>query len=114
MQGKVFAARRFIAQLTLPIAMLAAGFLAERVFEPAMQSGGVLASIWGGILGAEPGAGIALLFVLIGLAATFTGVSGYAVPVIRRAETILPDSVNSDAVASVAAQPEPGSVAAET
>ncbi|TVR20855.1 MAG: MFS transporter [Anaerolineaceae bacterium] len=93
LQGKVFAVRRFIAQGTLPIAMLTAGFLADNVLEPAMQPDGSLAPVLGNLLGTTPGSGIALLFVTLGLIATFIGLIGYAVPAIRHAETILPDFV---------------------
>ncbi|MFN8452092.1 MAG: MFS transporter [Anaerolineae bacterium] len=39
-QGRVFAARRMIAQIVAPVSMLLAGPLADRIFEPAMQAGG--------------------------------------------------------------------------
>ena len=40
LQGRVFAARGMIAQISAPVAMLLAGPLADRVFEPAMMPGG--------------------------------------------------------------------------
>jgi MFS family permease len=90
-QGRVFAARRAIAWLIMPLAQLAAGPLADRVFEPAMQPGGSLAATFGRLVGTGDGAGMALILVLSGLAAAMAGVGGYAVRVVRDAEDILPD-----------------------
>ena len=91
LQGRVFAARRLIAQIAGPVSMLVAGFLADDLFEPAMMPGGALAPLFGGLVGTQPGAGIALLFVITGLLLTISGLAGYAVPAIRNIETILPD-----------------------
>lgn len=90
-QGRVFAARRLIAQLAFPISLLLAGPLADHFFEPAMQSGGVLAPLFGGWVGTGNGAGLGLMFVGIGLLISLIGLSGYLFPIIRNAETILPD-----------------------
>ena len=90
-QGKVFAARRLIAQLSAPVAMLLAGPLADGVFEPAMMPGGALASLFGPLVGTGPGAGMGLMFVLSGVAGTLVGLGGYLFPAIRRVETAIPD-----------------------
>ncbi len=91
LQGRVFAARRLIAWFTGPIAPLIAGPLADFVLEPAMRQGGALASTWGWMVGTGPGAGMALLMVITGALASLVGVLGYFVPVVRDAETLLPD-----------------------
>jgi predicted MFS family arabinose efflux permease len=90
-QGRVFAARRLIAQIAFPLSMLLAGPLADHMFEPAMQSSGALAPIFGDWVGTGNGAGLALMFVGIGLITALIGLSGYLFPVIRNAEDILPD-----------------------
>ncbi|MEZ4864633.1 MAG: MFS transporter [Caldilineaceae bacterium] len=90
-QGRVFATRRLIAQITGPLAMLSAGPLADRLFEPAMQSGGALAGVFGWLVGTGAGAGIGLLFVLTGLLGAFGALSGYAIPAVRNIDVILPD-----------------------
>jgi hypothetical protein len=90
-QGRVFAARRLIAQLTIPAAALIAGPLADRVLEPAMQSGGALAPIFGSWVGVGPGAGMALLFIFGGLFTTLVGLISLAIPAVRDAEKLLPD-----------------------
>jgi DHA3 family macrolide efflux protein-like MFS transporter len=90
-QGKVFAARRMIAQISAPVAMLLAGPLADRVFEPAMSAQGLLARTFGPIVGTGPGAGMGLMFVFAGLLATCVGLGGYLFPSVRHAEDLLPD-----------------------
>ena len=101
-QGKVFAARRLIAQITSPAAMVIAGPLADGVFEPAMADGGRLAAVLGWAVGTGPGAGMALMLVVFGALGAIVGILGYFVRAVRDAETILPDH---DAAASAATGP---------
>jgi MFS family permease len=90
-QGRVFATRRLIAQITAPVAMLMAGPLADNVFSPAMMPDGSLAGSLGGIFGVGAGAGISLLIFLAGMIGAGAALSGFIFPFIRNAETILPD-----------------------
>lgn len=90
-QGRVFAARRMIAQITFPVGLLLAGPLADFVFEPAMQSDGGLAPVFGWLVGTGPGAGMALIVVGCGLLSLFSSLAAYLVPVVRAAEDMLPD-----------------------
>jgi len=90
-QGRVFSVRRLIAQITAPIAMLMAGPLADKVFEPGMMEGGALAGTFGWLVGTGPGAGMALMVVLAGLLGVIVAVVAYTIPVIRNVETLLPD-----------------------
>ncbi|MEZ4642202.1 MAG: MFS transporter [Chloroflexota bacterium] len=92
-QGRVFAVRRLIAQVTAPIATAVAGPLADRLFEPALREGGAWVGTFGWLVGTGPGAGMGLMFVITGLAGALIGLSGYLFPVIRHAETLLPDHV---------------------
>jgi hypothetical protein len=62
LQGRVFPVQEMLRQATIPIGYLAAGFLADRVFEPAMMPGGRLHSLLNWLVGSGPGAGIALVF----------------------------------------------------
>ena len=90
-QGRVFATRRLIAQITGPLAMLTAGPLADQLFEPAMQAGSRWANLFGWLVGFGPGAGIGLLFVITSLIGAFAALLGYTIPAVRNIETILPD-----------------------
>jgi MFS family permease len=90
-QGKVFATRRLIAQISAPIAMLAAGPLADRVFEPLMSGTSSLARALARIVGTGPGSGMAVMFVIAGLLGALVGLLGYVFPSVRNAEDLLPD-----------------------
>jgi MFS family permease len=90
-QGRVFSARRLIAWFTNPISPILAGTLADFVLEPAMRSQGSFSSLFGGLVGTGPGAGMGLLVVFCGLGGALVGLAGYFIPVIRQAEDLLPD-----------------------
>jgi DHA3 family macrolide efflux protein-like MFS transporter len=90
-QGKVFATRRLIAQISAPAAMILGGRLADVVFEPAMAPGGALFPVFGPLVGTGPGAGMSLLFVFTGILSVIVALIGYLVPVVRNVESLLPD-----------------------
>ena len=90
-QGKVFATRRLIAQISFPVAVILGGRLADAVFEPAMASGGAFAQFFQPLVGSGPGSGMALIFVFAGVVGVIAALIGYLVPVIRNVETLLPD-----------------------
>jgi MFS family permease len=103
MQGRVFALRRTIAQMMSPIAILAAGPLADHVFEPLLASGGALAGSVGSVIGTGPGRGIALLIILSGVLTSLLGVAGWLHPRVRNLEAELPDMLPDDATVVKAA-----------
>ncbi len=91
-QGRVFSARRMIAWFLDPITPILAGALADYVTEPAMRSQTLLARTFGGLVGNGPGSGMALQFVLAGLA--YIGIVllvFLCVPAVRNLEDRLPD-----------------------
>ena len=91
-QGRVFSARRLIAWFTNPISPIIGGTLADFVLEPAMknpESG--LAHIFSPLFGFGPGSGMSVLIFFCGVIMMLVGVSGYFIPAIRQAESILPD-----------------------
>ncbi|SMB97051.1 MFS transporter [Deinococcus hopiensis] len=90
-QGKVFAARRVIAMLALPLSTLVAGPLVDRWLNPAMLPGGSLAPIFGRVVGSGPGAGISLLFVFVGLFGLLVMLGMYGVRHVRDVEQLVPD-----------------------
>jgi len=92
LQGRVFSARRLIAWFSNPIAPIIGGTLADYVLEPAMKTpGGALASAFGPLFGVGPGTGMSLLIAFCSVLALLVGLSGYFLPPIRDAETVLPD-----------------------
>jgi hypothetical protein len=92
-QGRVFAARRMVGSGISPLAFLAAGPLADLVFEPLMTPGGGLADTLGPVFGTGPGRGIGLLFVIAGLAIMLIAMVGWLVPRVRNLEAEIPDAL---------------------
>jgi hypothetical protein len=64
LQGRVFSASDFIAQAMIPFTALIAGYFGDRIFEPAMGTGGSLATTFGWLVGTGPGSGFGLLIFL--------------------------------------------------
>jgi DHA3 family macrolide efflux protein-like MFS transporter len=93
MQGRVFALRRTLTQCSLPAAYLAAGPLADYVFEPLMRGNSNLAISVGSWIGHGEGRGIALLYIAMGLSGCFLAILGFAHPRIRNIEKELPDQI---------------------
>jgi len=91
LQGRVFSASDFIAQAMIPFTPLLAGYFGDKIFEPAMRTGGVLASTFGPLVGTGPGSGFGLLILLCGVGGTLVGLAGYLVPSIRNVDQLLPD-----------------------
>jgi DHA3 family macrolide efflux protein-like MFS transporter len=88
LQGRVFAIRQVSAIAAAPLAFVAAGLLADRVFEPLLADpGGPLTAVFG----SGPGRGIGVLFILTGLAAIATVIGALNHPRIRHLETEIPD-----------------------
>lgn len=87
-QGRVFAVRGTIALSTAPLAYLVAGPLADGVFSP-LASTGVAQTL----LGAGPGRGIGLVFVVAGALTLLVQCAGFLYPRLRRVEGELPDAV---------------------
>lgn len=90
-QGRVFAARDLIAQIAIPLGVAIAGPLADRFFEPAMRKSGSLTRFFGGIFGTEIGAGMALMITLFSTCGLLFSLGGYAFPLLREVEEIVPD-----------------------
>ena len=92
-QGRVFAVRRMIAMSVTPLSYIAAGPLADRVFEPLMAFNGPLADSIGEIIGVGPGRGIGLLFIIVGVLTVVITLVSYMYPPLRFVEDELPDVV---------------------
>jgi len=98
LQGRVFAAMGQLGALLAPLASLTAGPLADRVFEPAVARPGWRAVAWA--VGAAPGAGIGLMYVIAGLWMVGLTAAFYASPAVRRVEAAPPDHPTAAGAAS--------------
>lgn len=95
-QGRVLAIHRMASWGSLPFAALAAGPLADYIFEPLLAVDGALAGSVGQIIGIGPGRGIGLLFIVMGVLTILAAVAGYLYPRLRLLEQELPDMVSDD------------------
>jgi uncharacterized membrane protein YidH (DUF202 family) len=95
-QGRVFATRRMIAWSTTPLALLAAGPLADKIFEPLLAVNGPLAGSIGQIIGTGPGRGIALIFIIMGILSMLAAIAGFLHPRLRMVEDDLPDMISEE------------------
>jgi MFS family permease len=102
-QGRVFGTRQLLEQVTVPLSYLAAGPLADRVFEPLMMPEGQLAGSVGRVLGVGPGRGIGLQFITMGLLILAATLWSLAAPRLRGIEDEIADSVPKAPEASEAA-----------
>ncbi len=93
-QGRVFAIRGMIAFSIMPVANIAAGLLADKVFEPLMAHGGILSgTIIGATIGVGAGRGIALIFIISAFFLWLSSLYAFATPRIRNLEVEIPDAI---------------------
>ena len=74
MQGRVFSARDTIQYSTIPAGLFLGGFLADRVFEPFMETALPLRQVLAMVFGTGKGSGVAVMFFIVG---TVGGVSSF-------------------------------------
>ncbi|HSF43442.1 MAG TPA: MFS transporter [Thermoanaerobaculia bacterium] len=116
LQGRVFAVRSLVATGSLPLAYSIAGPLADKVFEPMLSPGGLLAGTVGQVIGVGDGRGVGFLFMLLGALILISTLLFFLNPRLRNVETELPDARRPDEPqatppASEAAGPEPSAAA---
>lgn len=93
-QGRVMAMRSMISQSITPLAYLAAGPLADRVFGPLLLANGDLASTAiARIVGVGPGRGIGLIFLIGSAIILLASAAAWSSPRIRNLDSELPDVV---------------------
>lgn len=79
LQGRVFAARDILVDLPVLFGTLLAGPLADVVFEPALRPDGMLAGVFGGLLGNTAGSGMAFMFILFGGMGLAVSLAGFGI-----------------------------------
>ena len=91
-QGRVFATRSMISLSMMPLAYLLSGVLADRVFNPWLVEGGILAETFiGRWIGVGMGRGIGLMMICSGILLMAASALAFAHPRIRNIETEIPD-----------------------
>jgi DHA3 family macrolide efflux protein-like MFS transporter len=93
-QGRVFSIRAMVAWSIVPTANLAAGPLADKVYEPLMAEGGALAeSFIASIIGVGTGRGIGLMFIISAVFLLITSLIVFTSPRVRNLEDEIPDAI---------------------
>ena len=83
MQGRVFSAKSTLQNFTIPPALLLGGLLADTVFEPFMITDSPVQQALSGLFGIGKGAGIGLMFFIIGIAGMLISFTRLRKPVYR-------------------------------
>jgi hypothetical protein len=94
----VFAINQTITWSTLPIGFAVLAPLAVGWFSPLLAPGGALAGSVGSVLGTGEGRGVGLVYVVYALILLLINVGGFAVKLLRRFDTEVPDSLPDDLV----------------
>ncbi len=98
LHGRVFALRRSIVWLSLPLAYGIAGPLADKVFRPWFLPNGALADSLGRLIGVGEGRGIAFFLMCLGLLTLLLVAIGIVYQPLRNVETQLPDMLPDDPI----------------
>ncbi|MGW6537877.1 amino acid adenylation domain-containing protein [Streptomyces sp. NPDC055051] len=96
--GRVFALNTLVAWSTIPLGHGVVAPLGSAFFGPLMEPGGALAPVFGPLVGTGPGRGIALMYVLFGLAMAGLVVLGLRLPTLARFDRDVPDAEPDDLV----------------
>ena len=93
-QGRVFATRSMISLSMMPLAYILSGVLADKVFNPLLVEGGMLADTFiGRLLGVGNGRGIGLMLICSSLLLMLASAIAFANPRIRHIDTDIPDAI---------------------
>ncbi|GLW71043.1 hypothetical protein Kpho02_33420 [Kitasatospora phosalacinea] len=96
--GRVFALNTLVAWSTLPLGHGVVAPLGSALLGPLMEPGGALAPVFGPVVGTGPGRGIALMYVLFGLAMMALVALGLRLPALARFDRDVPDAEPDDLV----------------
>ena len=83
MQGRVFSAKSTLQNFTIPPALLLGGLLADTVFEPFMMTDSQAQQALSRLFGTGKGAGIGMMFLIIGIAGMLISFTRLRKPVYR-------------------------------
>jgi hypothetical protein len=89
MQGRIFSIIAQLGFVGAATSFLLTGPLVDRVLEPAVATPGW--RLFAPVVGSQPGAGIGLLLVVVGLIILTSTLAMYSLPRVRQLEMTLPD-----------------------
>jgi len=96
MQGRVFSAKSTLQNFTIPPALLLGGLLADTVFEPFMMADSPVQQALSGLFGTGKGAGIGLMFFIIGIAGMLISFTRLRKPVYSELDREKTDTVQTE------------------
>lgn len=96
--GRVFALNTLVAWSTLPLGHGVIAPLGSSLLGPLMEPDGMLAPVFGPLIGTGPGRGIALMYVLFGCAMLALVALGLRLPVLARFDRDVPEAEPDDLV----------------
>lgn len=108
MQGRALGTLRMVALASVPVSALTAGLLADHVFGPMLEPGGLLAGSVGAVIGTGPGRGTALILIIVGALPILAATAAYLSKQVRDVEepeppqqpATAPDEPDVDATAA--------------
>ncbi|MGJ3251636.1 MAG: MFS transporter [Elainellaceae cyanobacterium] len=87
LQGRVFAVQMLTQQVAIALAMLMAGPLADRIFEPALSPDHPVSAMLGAIFGVVAGAGIGALITLCSGGMVMMGIGALSLRIVRKIDS---------------------------
>ncbi|GIL25118.1 MFS transporter [Actinocatenispora comari] len=90
-QGRVFGAVVFVSQVSMPVATVLAGPLADHVFEPQAAAHRGLVGLLAPIVGTGRGSGMAAMLFVAGLLGAAAALIGLASTAVRQLDSRIPD-----------------------
>jgi diaminobutyrate-2-oxoglutarate transaminase len=94
-RGSIFGLIQSLNLLATCVVMLAGGYLSERVFAPALASGGAWAGSIGAWLGSGKGQGLAFMFIVCGACSCLVSLMALAQRRLRRLDELVPDGTEA-------------------
>ena len=82
-QGRVFSSKSTLQNFTIPPALLLGSLLADTIFEPFMMTDSPAQQALSGLFGTGKGAGIGMMFLIVGIAGMLISFTRLQKPVCR-------------------------------
>lgn len=96
LQGRVFSTVRLAGAFFFPVGQILAGPLSDYVFQPMLETDGILANSVGQIIGVGAGRGIGFLLIVVGLFNLIVMFIAYFNPRTRLIEDEIPDAIQDN------------------
>lgn len=96
LQGRVFSLRLLLSMGATPLSYVLAGPIADGIFQPMLEEGGLLSGTIGDLIGTGAGRGAGAFFVVLGILTVAVVAYASTRPTIRHADTAIADVVEQE------------------